>query len=270
MPSFLFLSIVFVSLCAGFGLPKDRFVTCPYWKPVDPDQEIRAVDGDKVVLSDANKNEGAACIDGTPPVFYWRKATDASAAKKFHVFFEGGGACSGDETAYRAECFDTCEHRAGTDLGSSKSYPARANFDDGYMSTNKATNPLAYNWNTAYVKYCDGGVHSGGNMTTTKAGKYEFHFRGVQNTRAVFEELIKNYKFGEATDVLISGCSAGGVAVYAHAQMIYDSYVPKGANYLTMPDSGFMPEAEVFILLYIQFTASIKFGLPLPSTSGIN
>ncbi len=112
MLALLFLSII-VNTCKGFGLPENQFVTCPYWKVVDPDQEIRAVDGDKVVLSDANKNEGAACIDGSPPVFYWRAATDTSAAKKFHVFFEGGGACSGDEQAYRAECFDTCEHRAG-------------------------------------------------------------------------------------------------------------------------------------------------------------
>ena len=238
------LSLLTINVLYGFGSPLNEFITCPYWKSVLPSQELRAVDGTKVILSDANKNEGAACIDGTPPVFYWRPATDTSASNKFHIFFEGGGACSGDTVAYRAECFDTCEHRAGTDLGSSKSYPERANFDDGYMSTDKSINPLSYNWNTAYIKYCDGGVHSGNNMTTTKAGKYELHFRGLQNTRAVFEELIKSYKFNEATDVLVSGCSAGGVAVYAHAQMIKDNYIPKNANYLAMPDSGFMPEVD--------------------------
>ena len=69
---------------------------CPYWEGKDSaTTPISATDGVKVELTDANKNKGAACLDGTPPVFYIRDAQDASAKNKWHVFFEGGGACVG-------------------------------------------------------------------------------------------------------------------------------------------------------------------------------
>ena len=51
-------------------------------------------------------------------------------------------------------CFDSCEERAGTDLGSSRGYPAHSNYDSGYMATKKESNPLAYNGHTVYIKYC--------------------------------------------------------------------------------------------------------------------
>eukprot|EP01084_Bolivina_argentea_P206408 352429_1 len=243
MLAILFLSIFYIAFGENTcGVQEVYAHRCPYWTPKDDSTAVSATDGVKVELTDAMK-EGAACLDGTVPVMYWRAGT-GDGINKFHVFMEGGGACVGDATGLDEPCFDSCEHRAGTDLGSSKGYPKNSNYDNSYMSTSKQTNPLAYNWNTVYVKYCDGGCHSGNNETTQKAGKYELHFRGLRNIRGVFEELIANYKFGSATDVLFSGCSAGGVATYAHAQMVYDDYVPKGATYMAMPDSGFFLEVE--------------------------
>eukprot|EP01084_Bolivina_argentea_P206409 352430_1 len=237
---FSILTVAFSQQCSIWDTYQH---TCPGWIPKYNPSDYEATDGDKIVLSDANKNDGAACLDGSPPVMYWR-AGSGDGVNKFHVFFEGGGACVGDATGLDEPCFDSCEHRAGTDLGSSKGYPTKSNYDNGYMSTSKTTNPLAYNWNTVYIKYCDGGAHGGDNSTTVKAGKYELHFRGRRNMKAVFAELIKTYKFGSATDVLVSGCSAGGVAVYEHALYILQNYVPKTANYLSMPDSGFFLEVQ--------------------------
>ena len=34
---------------------------------------------------------GAACLDGTPPAFYYAPAADPSFANKWIIFFEGGG-----------------------------------------------------------------------------------------------------------------------------------------------------------------------------------
>lgn len=217
---------------------------CPGWIAKDNPDIVLAADGVKVELTNAWKNEGAACLDGSVPVMYYRANQDASALNKWHIFFEGGGACVGATNGEDEPCFDSCEHRAGTDLGSSNGYPTHSNYDNGYMSTSKTTNPLAYNWHTVYIKYCDGAAHGGDNATTVKAGKYELHYRGRRNMKAVFEELIASYKFNDATDVLVSGCSAGGVAVYSHAKYIHDTYVPKTANYLSMPDSGFFLEVE--------------------------
>jgi hypothetical protein len=205
---------------------------------------VLATDGVKVELTSAHNTEGAACLDGSVPVFYYRAAQSASATNKWHVFFEGGGGCVGGSVSLDPPCFDSCEDRAGTSLGSSNSYPTHSNYDNGYMSTSASINPLSYDWNTVYIKYCDGASYTGNNATTERAGKYELHYRGYRNMKAVFEELIGHYKFSAATDVLVSGCSAGGVAVYAHAQYILDNYIPKTANHLAMPDSGFFLEYQ--------------------------
>ena len=114
------------------------------------------------------------------------------------------------------------------------------------MSTDPNINPLSYNWNTIYVKYCDGGVWIGNNETLTKTqrtdGVKELYFRGGRTVDGVFIELIKNYNFNAATDILISGCSAGGLGTWMQTNHIYDTYIPKDATFLSMPDSGFFLE----------------------------
>eukprot|EP01083_Nonionella_stella_P216124 777276_1 len=68
------------------------------------------------------------------------------------------------------------------------------------------------------------------------------HYRGRRIIEGIFQELNNKYEFSSATDVLLSGCSAGGVGVYANTQYIYDNFVPKTANFLALSDSGFAPE----------------------------
>ena len=145
--------IFFVSLALGC------LSSCPSvvgYDSIDQFRSIRGVSatpGVKVELTTALKEHGAACLDGTPGVFYFRKASESH---KFHVFLEGGGACSGIEEPL-IECMDSCISRAGTGLGSSSTYPKVLDFDDGgYLSTDSDINPLTHDWNTVYLRYCDG------------------------------------------------------------------------------------------------------------------
>ena len=64
---------------------------------------------------------------------------------------EGGGWCY-DEGA--------CLDRSKSSLGSSKSWPATASFS-GFLSDNQDTNPDFYNWNLAFINYCDGASFTG-------------------------------------------------------------------------------------------------------------
>lgn len=192
-------------------------------------------------------NDGAVCLDGSVGVMYYRNGT-GDGINKFHVYFEGGGWCGGINNQL-SPCQDTCVHRAGTNLGSSKAYPNAADYDNGYMSTSQETNPLSYNWNTIYVKYCDGASFSGNNDTKQEYNSsLTLNWRGWRILNGVFKELNKNYGWNKATDVLISGCSAGGLTTWLHSQHIYDTYVEplgiKQNNFLSMPDSGFFLEWE--------------------------
>eukprot|EP01084_Bolivina_argentea_P073345 133104_1 len=178
---------------------------CPMWVPLNDSSPISSTDGIKIELTSALNDIGASCLDGSVPVFYYRQAQDNSAKNKWHIFLEGGGACAG-LTQNIGACFDACEDRAGTDLGSSNNYPRTADFDYDYMSTNPSINPLAYNWNTIYSKYCDGAMWSGDNSTLQPAGKYMLHYRGRRIIEGIFQELNNKYEFSSATDVLLSGC----------------------------------------------------------------
>jgi len=200
--------------------------------------------GVRVNMTHAMNQDSAVCIDGSVPVFYYRPGR-GDGVNKFHIFFQGGGWCAGnDEAIADPNTMDTCQHRATTDFGSSLGYAATANYDYAYMATSQATNPVAYNWNTIWVKYCDGGSFSGNNDTVLK-GDIDLHFRGWPILNGVFHELTKRYNFSDATDVLMSGASAGGLAVWLHADYVYDEWVkPLGANFLAMPDSGFFLQYE--------------------------
>jgi len=77
-----------------------------------------------------------------------------------------------------------------------------------------------YNWNVVYLHYCDGNSFSGSNSTSTsyifKDETYELHWRGKHILEGAIEDLLDNKGLNNATDIVISGSSAGGLATYMH------------------------------------------------------
>ena len=74
--------------------------------------------------------------------------------------------------------------------------------------------------------YCDGNSFSGnrdqpqpvlGLDNTT----VPIYYRGRRNVDAVLATLVKEYNFGKAKNVLLTGCSAGGLATYLHTDYIH-------------------------------------------------
>ena len=72
-------------------------------------------------------------------------------ARSWIVFMKGGGVCSTEQE---------CAGRSRSDLGSSKNWPKTETFD-GFLSDNNDTNTGFYNWNLAYLMYCDGSSFAG-------------------------------------------------------------------------------------------------------------
>ena len=68
-------------------------------------------------------------------------------ASKWIIHMEGGGWCYNE---------DECVERSKTNLGSSKAWKSTAEFAFGFLSDYRLLNPDFYNWNLAYVNYCDG------------------------------------------------------------------------------------------------------------------
>jgi len=185
-----------------------------------------------VRLTEAAK-QGAVCIDGTESAYYFRAGT-GTGANKWYIHHEGGGWCSSV-----ADCYG----RSLGNLGSSKNYTDTATINYGYFSTDPASNPLMYNWNSVYLKYCDGGSFSGNNMTVTVYNGKDLHFRGHLNLEAMFDDLFNVRGLKSAAEVVISGCSAGGLATYLHVDW-WRARLPTNIHVVGMPDSGFFLDFE--------------------------
>ena len=165
-------------------------------------------------LDDAAK-KGAVCIDGSPGAFYIRTANAAgvpSDPNKWVLFMEGGGwASSLDESVSRIE----------GNLGSSKGYPAVPTHMEGtglFSTSPFDTHTIVYN------KYCDGGSWSGAvdnPPITYKNTTLYFRGRGLLN--GIFNELLGGHGLDKAKEVLLAGCSAGGLTTYIHADWVAET-----------------------------------------------
>lgn len=170
-------------------------------------------------------NTGAVCLDGSSPAYYYRKGRGPG-RKAWHLHFEGGGWC--------VNALD-CLFRSQSDSGSSLKY-AKTDSYRGIFNSKPEINPDFYNWNIAYIKYCDGGSFTG-NMDKALLiqGKY-IYFRGARIVAAVLADLAEK-GLKNATRVLVGGDSAGGQAALYHCDRIRQS-MPANALVHCYSDAG--------------------------------
>eukprot|EP00729_Bicosta_minor_P021954 gene21954-2793_t len=206
--------------------------------------------------------DNARCLDGTPALYYHRKGT-GSGANKWFLHQQGGG-----------WCYDlgSCVGRSKGSLGSTKDDRNTSSLNSGYMSTDPAVNPLMYNWNAVELRYCDGASVSGDKVTPTTFQNTTLHFRGkctlmhadlrarylmtpsripCELGRAILDAEIKSILtdrgMDKATDVIVSGCSAGGLATFLHCDhwaAAIATATTNTAKVACMPDSGFFLDED--------------------------
>jgi hypothetical protein len=175
---------------------------------------------------------GGVCLDGTPGAYCMHTGADSN---KWFIHLQGGGWCID-----RHHCID----RARTPLGSSKSWTSdNCVADDGgangMLSLDCDINPFC-EWNLVYVRYCDGASFTGDRALPLRFDDQILYFRGAQLLRSTIDELLAR-GLANATDIVLAGCSAGGVAVYQHADWFRDLMSIKAPNALVVaaPDAGF-------------------------------
>jgi hypothetical protein len=135
-------------------------------------------------------------------------------------------------------CRKDCYGRSSTDLGSSANWPDTKDAG-GLLSSNCTTNPVFCNWNMVYLAYCDGNSFSGNRDNTVIVNGKPLHFRGRRILDAVIHDINQKFAFGSATEVLLTGCSAGGLSTFLHADYV-GSLLPRSIRrYGAAPISGF-------------------------------
>ena len=88
-----------------------------------------------------------------------------------------------------------------------------------------------HNWTVVYLPYCDGGSGIGNAALASPP----LFFRGAAIREAVRASLVATLGLGAATDLLIGGQSAGGLAAYINVDW-WAAAIP-GARTGAIPDS---------------------------------
>ncbi|GJP37948.1 hypothetical protein CLOM_g22394 [Closterium sp. NIES-68] len=208
-----------------------------------------------------NNTLGAKCLDGSPPGYYFRPGTGAGRLS-WHIFLPGGAWCVTPAD---------CAARAKTRLGSTKGFPSNpAHYGaqlrpafDGILSPDASLNPSLYSWNLVRLIYCDGGGYAGtrGRFNLTSAAgpgnssnatgssqiskstnssvapTAPIYLDGWNIMRAIMQDLQQNRGIRSASQILLSGSSAGGQATVNLCDWLAASF--PAASTRCLVDSGF-------------------------------
>lgn len=110
---------------------------------------------------------------------------------------------------------------------------------EGYLSVDPNINKFA-NWTKFIFGYCDGALHQGNAASPVKYKDAELYFRGGTITRAHFNWINSKYNLKSASKVVLTGASAGGVAVH-----LWNNYL---RGYVRNPNSVYaIDDSGVFI-----------------------
>lgn len=110
------------------------------------------------------------------------------------------------------------------------------------MASDASISPGFSDWNSVFVRYCDGSSFTGDNATALKVNGTRIHYRGAAILSSVFSDLSR-FGINNATDVVVAGCSAGGLAVLLNIDRV-KRLLPASARIRAMSDAGFFIDAN--------------------------
>lgn len=153
----------------------------------------------------------ARCLDGTAAGVYIRETQPGA---DWIISIDGGGWCYNE-----TNCYD----RSLMDLGSSKNWPSSRSGAD-VTADDCTQNPTFCNFNYAAIPYCDGMSQLGSRddpiifANTTFSTK--LWARGLDNLQETLALLLSMTSLKSAKQVVVTGCSAGGLSTYLHLDRI--------------------------------------------------
>lgn len=258
------------SLPAGAADPLSQLV-CPNGSPdYSPLDVVTWTPGLGTPLRRRTVSDPSAlCNDGTPAVFFMRPAqaqqagemADAAApSSKWWIHFPGGGSCNDVQACYERWCSldGKVFSRAGK-MSSAGAPPAVVDFGP-FDRTPPApfTNDFA-GWNHVVLHYCSSDLWSGSarhqGVATNGGEVYDVDFRGAAIVDAIFDLLrsgpispdpdptgqMWNAQLPDldnATEVIISGESAGSAGVRFHIDELEATLAANGTRVEAVLDAG--------------------------------
>jgi hypothetical protein len=169
----------------------------------------------------------------------------ATGSHNWSIHTQGGGWCVNPQD---------CLNRAGTALGSSKTWTngtvtcpqvgapvcSADGGPNGMVSDSSTINPVLADWNKVFIGYCDGASYAGNVQDPVAVGSSTLYYRGIHILDAIYTELLGSQGLDKASTVVVKGCSAGGLAVYLHADYLADKIhaVNPAVTVVSSPGAG--------------------------------
>jgi hypothetical protein len=142
---------------------------------------------------------GAKCTNGEPPAYYISRNESSD---KWVLFLEGGGWKFPKKMSAETNLYSPTT----ADIG-------------GIMGSDPALNPDFYSWNRVFMHYCDG-TSMGSSRTdpitvqNRDGSQGQIWWRGRNCFNAVIATIMRNENMSAASEVILVGGSAGGLAVF--------------------------------------------------------
>ena len=170
----------------------------------------------------------ATCLDGSAARYYLSRGDPNSTT--WLLYLEGGSFCASE-----AEC----RKRSHGYLGTTKRDKSTMSLDEFYFSRDPLASPLLSSAHHVYIRYCDGAYYSGERHEPVLNGSLPpLYHRGKWISEAVMADLVAHQGLDQATDVVLAGCSAGAISLYAHIDAMRQ-LLPSSARVVGFADSGF-------------------------------
>jgi len=155
-------------------------------------------------------NTDAKCLDGTPYGVYYSPGY-STGKKNIIISFRGGGWCKGRDNN---SLLNNCLERSNSTLGSSKKWVKDYSIGGGFLGGDPTKNINFYNWHRFDFPYCDGSGHQGQVSDPISIKGKNLYFRGHANILNGLKFVFEKIKFQDINTIVITGCSAGGLATF--------------------------------------------------------
>ena len=180
----------------------------------------------------------ARCLDGSNFQFLFSKG-HGSGVDRWIIFWEAASFCGADGL----EIIESCYEKSLTEFGSSKNFGTNGtkhviNKPMGYFSNDKGYNPLFWNYNKIYIRYCDGSLHQGYLQDPILYNDSLLYFRGYQNTYETLQYSIKYLGLEKASELVLTGTSSGALAMFFWVPYIQENFFDRSVNILAISDAG--------------------------------
>lgn len=170
---------------------------------------------------DSDGGDGPVCIAGGEYSMF----TKSGDPDKVMIFLQGGGACW--------EGFPRCNPTAEAQ------FPPPAAFLPGIFADSSADGTIPNDigdWSVAYFPYCDGSVFGGDNDVENDPVFGVRRHRGLRNLSAGMD--VAKSVFPDASQVLVTGSSAGGVGAAGFAPFLARFLFGNESSLYVLNDAG--------------------------------